>query len=679
MAGQSIEIPIKLGGLAQIKSELRDLKGQLANATDPEQMQQLAERAGQLSDKIKDANENVKNFATGSKFESIGNQFSSMKDSLMSLDFEEASDKAKMFSTSLTNLKPGDIGKSIKGLIGVVGQLGKAFVTFGLQLLANPIFLLVAVIVAVVVGLVLLANKLGLIKPILDAMSKAFDFVIQKLKDFADWLGLTNFAEEDKAKKSIESNKKIADSYKAKGDKIATAYDRQIEIAKIEGKNTTQLEIAKQKAIIQTAQLRQKALQQQLKDNAVSHSLDKEQIKAIKDGLSETKTLIEDSTFNIKKIKSQEAANNAEKNKEIAKNNKESASKRRQQEAEYAKQRLETARQIEDTNIALMDEGLNKELKANEVKYQRLIADNAKNAKLTDAERKTIEKQLQEQAFNEKKSINAKFDEETKQALIASEKTKTDEKAKLEEEENKRLEAIAKLKKETGQTEQEKELQKLKDDYNAKYEIARGNKELTLALENEEKEKLAEINKKYAEKDKANQQKIIDFRIDTIKNSFNLAADLQEAFGGKSKEAQKKAFNVQKAANIATTLLDTYKSAQAAFSSQIIPGDPTSVVRGAVASGFAIAQGLLQVKKIASTTFESGSGGGGGSSVSAGTLPSMNPQTPMFSSGNDQANNLSSTNNGLQGQQQTIKAVVVESEITASQNKMSKIKESATL
>jgi hypothetical protein len=56
----------------------------------------------------------------------------------------------------------------------------------------------------------------------------------------------------------------------------------------------------------------------------------------------------------------------------------------------------------------------------------------------------------------------------------------------------------------------------------------------------------------------------------------------------------------------------------------------------------------------------------------------MNPQTSMYSSGNDQANNLSSTNNGMQNQP-TIKAVVVESEITASQNKMNKIKESATL
>jgi hypothetical protein len=671
MAGQSIEIPIKLGGLAQIKSELKQLKGELANATDPEQMQQLAERAGELSDRLKDANEKVAVFATGSKFEATSNAFGLMKSQLMDMDFEGAAESAKMFGKSLTSISPATIGNSIKGLISVVGQLGKAFVTFGLQLLANPIFLLVAVIVAVVVGLVLLANKLGLIKPILDAMSKAFDFVIQKLKDFADWLGLTNFAEEDKAKKSIQNNKKIADSYKTKGDKIATAYDRQIEIAKIEGKNTTQLEIAKQKAIIQTAQLRQKALQQQLKDNAVSHSLDKDQIKAIQEGLKETKTLIQDSTYNVKKIKAQEVADNKKANEETAKNNKESAQKRKQDQQEYAKQRLETARQIEDTNIALMDEGINKELKSNETKYARLRADNAKNSKLTAEEKKTIDLQLQQQEFNDKKAINQKYDDETKQALILSEKAKTDEKVKLEEEEKKRLEAVAKLKAETGKTAQELELQKIRDEYEAKRLIAGEDSALLTALNDEEKKKLAETNKKFRDKDSEDEKKLQAQKIEAVQGGLNAISSLAEAFAGSSKESQKKAFKVQKAVNIANATIDTYKSATSAFASA---GNP---ILGAVFASIAVAAGLANVKKIASTTFEGG-GAGASSGGGASSVPTMNPQTSMYSSGNDQANNLSSTNNGMQNQP-TIKAVVVESEITASQNKMNKIKESATL
>ena len=669
---ESIEIPIKLNGLAQIKSELRELKGELANATDPEQMQQLAERAGVLSDKLKDANENVKNFATGSKFESIGNQFSSMKDSLLSLDFEEASGKAKMFGKSLTSISPKDIGSSIKGLISTIGSLGKAFVTFGLQLLANPIFLLVAAIIAIVVAIGLFLNKMGLIKPIFDAIGKAIGFVIQKLKDFADWLGLTNFAEEDKAKKSIQTNKKVADSYKDKGDRIVKTYDRQIEIAKIEGKDTTQLEIAKQKAIIQTAQLRQKALQQQLKDNAVSNSLDKDQIKAIKDGLAETKTLIDESTYNVKKIKTQSVADDKKANEESVKNNKEANDKKREQQKEYAKQRVETARQIEDTNIALMDEGIAKELKANDVKYNRLIEDNAKNSKLTSEEKKIIDAQLKEQEFNESKAINAKYNEELKQALILSEKAKTDEKIKLEGDEKLRLDEVAKLKAETGKTAQELELQKIRADFEAKRLIAGEDSALLQLLNDEEKKKLAETNDKYRKEEEEKEAKLNAQKIEAVQSGLQTIGNLAEAFAGKSKASQKKAFQVQKAANIASATIDTYKSATSAFASA---GNP---ILGAVMAAIAVAAGLINIKKISSTTFEGGAGAsaGGGSSAPA-SIPSMNPQTSMFSSGNNQANNLSSTNNGLE--QPVIKAVVVESEITASQNKMNKIKESATL
>jgi len=670
---ESIEIPIKLNGLAQIKSELRELKGELANATDPEQMQQLAERAGVLSDKLKDANENVKNFATGSKFESIGNQFSSLKDSLFSLDFEEASDKAKVFGKSLTGLKPSDVGASIKGLISTVGSLGKAFVTFGLQLLANPIFLLVAAIIAIVVAIGLFLNKLGLIKPIFDAIGKAIAFVIQKLKDFADWLGLTNFAEEDKAKKSIESNKKIADSYKTKGDRIVKTYDRQIEIARIEGKNTTQLEIAKQKAIIQTAELRQEALQQQLKDNAISNSLDKDQIKAIKDSLTETKNLIDESTYNVKKIKAQSVADDKKANEESVKNNKEANDKKREQQKEYAKQRLETARQIEDTNIALMDEGITKELKANETKYSRLRVDNLKNSKLTALERATIDLQLQEQEFNDKKIINQKYLDLTLEENKQADAKKVELQNKLNAEQKVKDEEFNKLKAETGKTAQQLELQKIKADFEAKRLIAGEDSALLQALNDEEKKKLAETNDKYRKEEEDKEAKLNAQKVEAVQSGLQTIGNLAEAFAGKSKASQKKAFQVQKAANIASATIDTYKSATSAFASA---GNP---ILGAVMAAIAVAAGLINIKKISSTTFDGGAGasaGGGGSATAS--VPSMNPQTQMFASGNGQANNLSSTNNGLQNQP-VIKAVVVESEITASQNKMNKIKESATL
>ena len=68
-----VVIPLKIQGIAQMKAELRELKGSIASATDPAQMAALAQKAGELSDKIKDANDAVAVFASGSKFEQVSN------------------------------------------------------------------------------------------------------------------------------------------------------------------------------------------------------------------------------------------------------------------------------------------------------------------------------------------------------------------------------------------------------------------------------------------------------------------------------------------------------------------------------------------------------------------------------------------------------------------------------
>ncbi len=86
-----VEIPLKLSGIGAIKAELKSLKGAIAEATDPEDIARLSQRAGELKDQLSDANEAVNNFATGSKFEQVSNSLGGIKDSLLSLDFDEAS------------------------------------------------------------------------------------------------------------------------------------------------------------------------------------------------------------------------------------------------------------------------------------------------------------------------------------------------------------------------------------------------------------------------------------------------------------------------------------------------------------------------------------------------------------------------------------------------------------
>jgi len=146
-----VTIPLKLTGVGSMKAELRSLKAEIASATDPAQMEALAKKAGELSDRIKDANDAVNVFASGSKFEQISNSFSGITSSLASLDFEEASQKSQVFANNLGKIGKADISGALKGITGMVKTLGSAFVKLGLQILANPMFLLVAVIVAIVV------------------------------------------------------------------------------------------------------------------------------------------------------------------------------------------------------------------------------------------------------------------------------------------------------------------------------------------------------------------------------------------------------------------------------------------------------------------------------------------------------------------------------------------------
>ena len=98
--------------------------------------------------------------------------------------------------------------------------------------------------------------------------------------------------------------------------------------------------------------------------------------------------------------------------------------------------------------------------------------------------------------------------------------------------------------------------------------------------------------------------------------TFSVLKSLTEAAEKDTEESAKKAFNRNKAISIAETLVNTYMAAQKAYASQIIPLDPTSVIRAQIAAGIAVASGLAKVAAIKSTQFT----GGGGGSATGGSI-----------------------------------------------------------
>jgi hypothetical protein len=168
---------------------------------------------------------------------------------------------------------------------------------------------------------------------------------------------------------------------------------------------------------------------------------------------------------------------------------------------------------------------------------------------------------------------------------------------------------------------------------------------------------------------------------DATKTGLSTVNDVIQAFAGESEKQQEKAFKVNKAANIAMSVIDTLKGAVAAYTSQIVAGDPTSVIRGAIAAAMVTAAGIANIKKIASTQFKgasaSGASGGAGASGGGGGVQPATPQTNLFGQGNNM-NTLQGAQS-VESQPQIVKAVVVESDITSSQSRIKRMEENATL
>lgn len=261
--------------------------------------------------------------------------------------------------------------------------------------------------------------------------------------------------------------------------------------------------------------------------------------------------------------------------------------------------------------------------------------------------------------------------------LLLAEQDNAEKVRQAIEEDNKEVIKLETKKLDTLKVLRDSKLEGLKGSLNAEVEAER--------QAAEHKQKVLEAQAVRAQKLEENSQA---FRVKAVQESFSIITELaaqsqekyealnqavldndkltdsekQKLLDANNKKA-KKAFDIQKAANIASALITTYQSATAAYASQFVPvPDPTSPIRGGIAAGLAVAAGLANVKRIASQKFEGaslsgGSSSGGGSVPDAGTM-----QSPNFS-----VIGSSGVNQLAQLQQQPTRAYVVSGEVTSQQ------------
>ena len=657
------EINIKLNGIAQIRSELKALKGELANATDPKQMADLAEKAGELSDKLKDANERAAVFASGSRFEQTSNAFGLMSSQLMSMDFEGASESAKLFAGNLGKIDGKTISSGLKGLGSTVASVGGAFLKLGAQLLINPIFLLVAVIGAIVAGLYMLADRLGFVTKFVDFLAAAFKPLIDMVKWFLDLMGLTSFATDE----SLAKTTAALEEEKEKRQEVLGQMDQKIALLDAEGKSTLALRIERNKYLQEEINNNLKLLE--IMDNNFLN-----QTKLYKDTVKENKAKAQE--IKVEEVKlNQEVINEGQKAAEAQK--------------QFLADRLAATRLIQDLTLGVMQDGVEKELQANTYKYERLREDLLKNEKLNKDERAKIDALYIQEAEQTANAINKKYvDAETKKQAELSKVIKDAQLLRAQEEED-----FFALYDQNTRSQAQLEEDAVREKYFNLIEQAKQYGLDTQELEKRQAEAIDKIQADARAKKEAEEKAEFDRKVKmaeeyagAVNNLAETVFTISNRFGKQDEESKekraKRQFQVAKALQLSMAIMDGFKAVTTSLSMSPVAIGPVPNPAGIASLAFAVTTSLANIAKIASTQYGSKSAGGGAggstSPMGGGATPNTGgtPSFSLFGQGNDM-----NTTNAPKDQETslTVKAVVVESDVTSTQNKVKKMQENATL
>ena len=654
----------------------------------------------------------------------------------MSLDFDEAAQKSKVFAKSLGNIDPKAIGGAFKSLTSVITTVGGAFVSLGATILANPIFLLVAVIVAIVAAILIFLHKIGVLQKVLDFLMIPINALIEGLKALGDYLGLTSYAADENAEKMAKANEKTSESSKKRADTISESYDQEIAMAKIAGKDTTQLELDKSRALEKESIKRKAAAKKALE--AMRHQEGEEATKKraeLRKQIEDENKIIRGGVNDRKRIKAQELADEKEAEKKAGDEAAAAAEKAREKAKQNAKNRLDNARTLRDFELSQIKDANAREVAIVNEKYARLMNDLKNDANKTAAEKakfnemfltqqqqeldklaadkaKTeadnlkkgndiiaeLQLQLMEEGTEKELAMTkAKYDKLRAQTLADT--TLTEEQKKTltqlyndqEEAENqkradaklKQQQTLAKTLADSELTEDQKKLQALKTKYEEELKLAEGNEILKAALKAKYEADETKIVEDAALAKIEAAQKERDARL-------QLAADIAtgiQTVGAAFIKDQKKLEKFNKGMALVQIGIDTGKAI-----SSLVAASNANSLNGVTAGAAGVAQfatGIIQIatniakaKQILTSggTPTSGGGGGGGTGgggESANVAQQVPQAAQLFGSAN--AGGTMSAGGTTNESSMTVTAVVSETQVTNVQNKINKINKNAEL
>lgn len=614
MADKEVAIKINVdadGGaksLSELKKEFKETQKTLEGLTaGSKEYIKTLERLGGIKDNIGDLNDEIKAFNPQGKIAAFGNVVGGLASG-----FQAAQGAAALFgkegeALQATLVKVQAASAFADGIKGVMG-MGDAFKVLGNVIKANPIMLIVSIIIGIGAALFALKDKVKIIGDAFDFVGKIIGIVIQGFKDLTDFMGLTSFASDELAAKQIANAKKT-------GDAIVSRYDREIARATAAGENTLALEKKKQLAIIETLKLEAIAIIQAAK--ARGEFTDEENKRFTELIALTQKAADEVVIINIKK------------NKEVQDNNKkanEEYKKLQDKELEESKARAAQARKdIEELH-------------------------NIKKGFAQLEEQDRLEKQAKADADAEAETQKILSRLESRKELIEFQNAQT---------------YAGQL--ENLQIQMDAELALVADDEAAKFLIrekyAQKTKDLNLQIANASLE--------IAQQSNDAMQGLADlyFSIKMANLEKGSAAELKAA---------KQQFKINKALAITTAIISTIQGVINALTAKSTIPEPYGTILKVVSAVAVGAAGAANVAKISATQFNASGGGGGGSIASLGAAGGGVALEPP-SSGSTQLNADGTVKPSGANAQPTIKAVVVETDITKSQKRVNTIEERASL
>jgi hypothetical protein len=628
------ETKIKIGvdyddrPLKSLKSELREVVQQMYNFdAGSAEFEKLNQRAAEMRDKMAEVNEQIAVFATGSKYEQVGNSFGEISAGIQGLDFDRAVQGAKLFQQTAGKI-------TFKDAIGSVKQLGSTFASVGKTILTNPLFLIVAVVGAIVAAIVALMDELGILKTIFEAVGKAIGWVVQQLKDFLDWLGITNYAAEDAAAKQAEAAEKIAEATRKKNEEVIQGYDNEIRMAKLTGKNTVEMERQKVKALQETAQARWKSDFMAVKSAELRGDLDEKELADLREKERLSKLAFRQSRDDVKFFEASIVAEKKKAQEKTAKDQEEAnkkAGQKRKENKDKIKAEIDSI--IEMNRKALRENELN----AMESQDREIAIINDKFKEQIDKAKKFKQdySSLEEQRLNEVNAINTKYadaellkEEEARKSKLDAQKAFEEQLFALREDSTqKTIDAFTLA--------QQEETDALKEQLDKNLISIEQYNQGKKGIEEFYAAEIGKVRKEEADKEIARQE--------LIKNtSLDLAGQVLSGIAANLKEGGAAA----KAIAVAQATIDTYRAATAAFASTA--ANPISIGFPAapfLAASAAVAMGIANVRKIIAVNPSTSGGGGSTPTASTGQIPSFGSaqpqQTPTMNLNNGQTQSAS--------------------------------------